>query len=115
MDKKIGVKDYFSSLFYAFKIILSTNIFYPIIQIGLMFIQNTLPFIGLYIFNDLMNQLSAENIDSRRAILTAVYFIAFSGIQMLCGCMLNLLRSILLDKMNLKCQELFIKKQLDIQ
>ena len=114
MDKKIGVKDYFSSLFYAFKIILSTNIFYPIIQIGLMFIQNTLPFIGLYIFNDLMNQLSAENIDSRRAILTAVYFIAFSGIQMLCGCMLNLLRSILLDKMNLKCQELFIKKQLDI-
>ena len=114
MDKKIGVKDYFSSLFYAFKIILSTNIFYPVIQIGLMFIQNTLPFISLYIFNDLMNQLSAENIDSRRVILTAVYFIAFSGIQMLCGCMLNLLRSILLDKMNLKCQELFIKKQLDI-
>lgn len=114
IDSKVSVKLYFKSVFDAFRITFKANWFYPFSQILMLVIQNTLPFISLYMFNRLMNLLSADSIDPREAIITAVIYIVFMGAQMLISTFANTLNGILDEKMSLKFQEMYIKKQMDL-
>ena len=114
IDSKVSVKLYFESVFDAFRITFKANWFYPFSQILMLVIQNTLPFISLYMFNRLMNLLSADSIDSREAIIMAVIYIVFMGAQMLISTFANTLNGILDEKMSLKFQEMYIKKQMDL-
>ena len=65
METKINARLYFKSVLNAFKITFKANWFYPFSQVLMLLIQNTLPFISLYMFNRLLNLLSSDNIDPR--------------------------------------------------
>ncbi len=67
METKINARLYFKSVLNAFKITFKANSwFYPFSQVLMLLIQNTLPFISLYMFNRLLNLLSSDNIRSPR-------------------------------------------------
>ena len=114
METKINARLYFKSVLNAFKITFKANWFYPFSQVLMLLIQNTLPFISLYMFNRLLNLLSSDNIDPREAIATAVIYIVFLGAQMLISTFMGTLVSILTERMDLKFQEMYIKKQMNL-
>ena len=104
METKINARLYFKSVLNAFKITFKANWFYPFSQVLMLLIQNTLPFISLYMFNRLLNLLSSDNIDPREAIATAVIYIVFLGAQMLISTFMGTLVNILTERMDLKFQ-----------
>ena len=114
METKINARLYFKSVLNAFKITFKANWFYPFSQVLMLLIQNTLPFISLYMFNRLLNLFSSDNIDPREAIATAVIYIVFLGAQMLISTFMGTLVNILTERMDLKFQEMYIKKQMNL-
>ncbi len=82
METKINARLYFKSVLNAFKNHIQSELVLPFFAGTDALIQNTLPFISLYMFNRLLNLLSSDNIDPREAIATAVIYIVFLGAQM---------------------------------
>ena len=112
MDEKITVKKFFATVAYAFKVIFSASKAGPALKILFMLLKSTLPFINVYILNDLLNSLTADVINTETVMSKAFLLVGFTVIQSLSNRIMGIVDGIFNEKITMYCKELFMKKQM---
>ncbi len=112
MNEKITVKKFFDTIGYSFKVLFSASKLGPIIKMLFMLIKSTLPFIDVYILNDLLNLLTEDIIDKKVVMSKVFLLIGFTVLQSLLNRIMGIIEDIFNEKVNVYCKEKFMKKQM---